>query len=370
MHGLRQTLADAGVTQASMARHLGIARSTMCGICDGRYPVGREAELKGLIREYLRACGSTDMDWEAVHEEPQEEAADEAEERRVEMLTMAARKQFGLYKDPFADDVHDASDVYLTDSVRYVSEYMHITAKSSGMLAVIGESGSGKSTLRKLLIDRILQTGEKIRIIFPRTLDRTRLTASAICDAIVQDVSDARVCRSFEAKCRQVEKVLTESSRAGWSHVLMIEEAHDLDIRTLKYLKRFWELEDGFKRLLGVILIAQPELKFKLDEARNWEARELIRRMEVAELDPFIDASEVRAYLDLKLSKAGATAEKVFDDDAYAAIIDSMSRRTKAGQRIRYCYPLSVNNIAKRAMNEASAIFAPKVNAELIKASI
>jgi type II secretory pathway predicted ATPase ExeA len=45
------------------------------------------------------------------------------------------------------------------------------------------------------------------------------------------------------------EKILTNSSRAGYSHVLMIEEAHDLAVTTLKYLKRFWELEDGYKKL-------------------------------------------------------------------------------------------------------------------------
>jgi hypothetical protein len=42
------------------------------------------------------------------------------------------------------------------------------------------------------------------------------------------------------------EKILTNSSRAGYSHVLMIEEAHDLTVTTLKYLNG---LEDGYKKL-------------------------------------------------------------------------------------------------------------------------
>ena len=213
------------------------------------------------------------------------------------MLSMAARKQFGVYADPFVDDVHDKGDVYLTDSVRYTSEYMYLTAKNAGMIAVIGESGSGKSTLRKLLIDRIQESGAKIRIIFPRTLDRTRLTAAAICDAIISDVSKQTPRRSFEAKCRQVETVLSESARAGWSHVLMIEEAHDLSIQTLKYLKRFWELEDGFKKLLGIVLIAQPELKLKLDESRNWEARELMELCPIGLFDYLKVMEKDKKYL-------------------------------------------------------------------------
>ncbi len=39
------------------------------------------------------------------------------------------------------------------------------------------------------------------------------------------------------------------ASKGGQRHVLIIEEAHDLSVHTLKYLKRFWELEDGFKKL-------------------------------------------------------------------------------------------------------------------------
>ena len=102
-------------------------------------------------------------------------------------------------------------------------------------------------------MDRIQSEGQKIKIITPRSIDKARLTTSAICDAIIQDCSAEKPKRTLEAKSRQVEKILTNSSRAGYNHVLMIEEAHDLNIWTLKYLKRFWELEDGFKKLLAIV---------------------------------------------------------------------------------------------------------------------
>ena len=363
--GLREVLRDNGLKQSALASYLGLAKSTVCGICNGQYPVGQEKDIRRRNRTFLDENGVKDA-FHSVKPAETTEEEEEPEQRRVEMLTMTARRHFGIVTDPFTDDVRDKSDVYLTDSIRYVSEYMYISAKNAGMIAVIGESGSGKSTLRKLLIDRIQESGEKIRIIFPRTLDRTRLTAAAICDAIISDVSKQTPRRSFEAKCRQVETVLSESARAGWSHVLMIEEAHDLSIQTLKYLKRFWELEDGFRKLLGIVLIAQPELKMKLDESRNWEARELIRRIEVVELDPFMTSDDVKGYLALKLGRAGASVDRVFDEDAYAAVVEAMTRRMKSGQTIRFCYPLSVNNLVKRAMNEAAELCEPKVTAEIV----
>ena len=75
----------------------------------------------------------------------------------------------------------------------------------------------------------------------------------------------------------------------------MIEEAHDLAVPTLKYLKRLWELEDGFDRLLGVLLFAQPELMSVLD-ARSWAVREVVRRIEVVEVGALDEPGELESF--------------------------------------------------------------------------
>ena len=367
---MKEALAAAGIPQSRLANHLHLARSTVCAICNqNRYPVGREDEIRRDIGLFLKQNNvEADLQVQTPDVETDSSEDEEIQARSNEMLTNAARKHFSLFKDPFTDDVRSAEDVYQNSNVRFVAEYMYQAAKLSSLIAVVGESGSGKTTLRKMLIDRINASSEKIKIIFPRTLDRTRLTVGAICDAIIRDVSTETPKRTLEAKSNQVERVLAASARNGYSHVLMIEEAHDLSIQTLKYLKRFWELEDGFSRLMGIVLVAQPELKIKLDESRNWEAREIIRRLEVVELEPFMEASELKEYLDKKLRKAGSCADAVFSDDAYGAILEAFTRRLKSGQYTRFCYPLSVNNLAKRAMNEAAAIAEPLVTAEIINA--
>jgi type II secretory pathway predicted ATPase ExeA len=169
------------------------------------------------------------------------------------MLQLKTFKKFGLTQDPFSGDVVKAEDVYLTDDTRFVAEYLLQAAKIGGMVALVGESGSGKTTIRRFAVDRMTAEGEKVRVIAPRCVDKTRLTTSTICDAIINDCSTEAPKRTLEAKARQVERILTNSSRSGYSHILMIEEAHDLNIQTLKYLKRFWEMEDGFKKLLIMV---------------------------------------------------------------------------------------------------------------------
>ena len=282
------------------------------------------------------------------------------------MLTMKAYMKFGLTQDPFTGDVTKADDVYLTDETRFISEFLYQTAKIGGMVALLGESGSGKTTIRRYAMDRIQAEGQKIKIIAPRSIDKARLTTSAICDAIIQDCSAEKPRRTLEAKSRQVERILTNSSRAGYSHVLMIEEAHDLNIWTLKYLKRFWELEDGFKKLLAIVLIGQIEMKAKLDESQNWEAREVIRRIEILELKPLGTGKEIADYLDIKFSRLGKTRTKIITDEGCEALAAKLRKQTRNHVIYSVGYPLLVNNWTRRAMNAASELGADVVDADVV----
>jgi type II secretory pathway predicted ATPase ExeA len=282
------------------------------------------------------------------------------------MLNLNTRKNFGLFKDPFTDDIMVSSDVYLNENSRFAEEYLYITAKIGGMLALLGESGSGKTTIRRLAMDRIQSEGLKIRVVSPRIIDKGRLTASLICDAVIDDCSTEHPKRTLEAKARQVERILTNSSRSGYSHVLMIEEAHDLSIQTLKYLKRFWEMEDGFKKLLAIVLIGQPEMKAKLDESKNWEAREIIRRIEVLELEP-LDSKDIAKYLDIKFRRPDRDRKDIFTDDACTALGRKLLRQARNDTVYSVAYPLLVNNWARKAMNLAASMKVKVVDADVVE---
>ena len=284
------------------------------------------------------------------------------------MLTLKTFKKFGLAADPFSGDVVKAEDVYLTEDTQFIAEYILQSAKAGGMVALIGESGSGKTTIRRYAIDRMAAEGQKVRIIIPRCIDKTRLSTGSICDAIISDCSAETPRRTMEAKARQIERILTHSSRAGWSHVLMIEEAHDLNINTLKYLKRFWELEDGYKKLLSIVLIGQIEMKAKLDESKNWEAREVIRRMEVLELEPLGSGEEIAKYLDIKFKRLGKNRAEIITDQGCAALASKLRRQTQRGLVYSVAWPLLINNWCMKAMNEATELGAKCVDAEVVNA--
>lgn len=284
----------------------------------------------------------------------------------AEMLSQAAREQFGLARHPFVDDVQGPQDVYLSTDQRYIRESMYYAAKHGGFVAVIGESGSGKSTLRRDLLERLKRDDEPIVVIQTKIVDKREMTTSHVCDAVIADISNEAPRLSKEAKARQVERLLASSARTGVSHVLIIEEAHDLNKNTLRYLKRFWELEDGFKRLLGIILIGQPELGELLDERRNYDIREVIRRIEQARLRPL--NGNLEEYLTLKFKRVGVDCARVFDKDAYDAIRARLTRRRHGTSEIEsQLYPLVVQNLIIKCLNQCAELGQPRISAEQVR---
>lgn len=293
---------------------------------------------------------------------------------RKQTINRDARAHFRIPRDPFTDEMTQDADVYLSDDIRYVRAAMRQTAQHGGMLAVIGESGSGKSTLRHDLIDFININHEPITVIEPYVLGLEdnevkgkSLKSMDISSAIISSINpQAKPRRSAEARARQMHELLKNSALSGRKHLLIIEEAHGLPIPTLKHLKRFYELQEGFKKLLSIILIGQTELQTKLSEY-NPEVREVVQRCEVVNLKPL--DFKVEEYIKHKFARVDMDYTALFDTSAFNEIINRLRvATTRRGEKqVRsLCYPLAVNNLVSNALNLAARIGAEKVTGEII----
>ena len=291
-------------------------------------------------------------------------------------LTQAAKQHFGLLRSPFVDEIKDASDVFATPDIKYVREGMLQTALYGGFIAVVGESGAGKTTLREDLSDRLVHENRPVIVIEPYVLAMEdndikgkTLKASHIAEAILESVAPGEnPKRSPEARFRQVHRALQESAKAGNKHVLIIEEAHGMPIPTLKHLKRFFELKNGFERLLGIILIGQTELAQKLSE-NNPHVREVVQRCELLTLQPLEDG-RLGQYLKFKFSRVGKDIQDVLDESAIEAIAERLTvrSRTRVGVETNsLLYPLAVNNLVSAAMNEAASLLQERVTGDTVR---
>ena len=378
---IKTTLKQLGKSYAVVAGAVGVSPAVISQIANhGIWPKRRPDALHEALKQFFVDSGTgipSDLSQtpEAVPALTQE-SEDDTMLLRKTALTQATKMAFGLPRDPFSEEISSAEDVFTSPDIKYVREAMFQTAAHGGFIAVVGESGAGKSTLREDLQDRIAREGRQIIMIEPyvlameendikgKTMKSVHI-AEAILDAVAPGTNPKR---SPEARFRQVHKALQESAKAGNKHVLVIEEAHGMPLPTLKHLKRFFELKQGFERLLGIILIGQTELGNKLSES-NPNVREVVQRCEVVTLQPLTDG-KLEQYLKFKFERMGKKHTEVITDDAILAIAERLQHRarTQRGtETTSLLYPLAVNNLVSAAMNQAAELGFEVVDADVIK---
>ena len=382
----------------AIAREAGVSKSSMQRMTRGQWPSTGADGVRAALNAALAKRGATPIDLAALfaqqpdHKEvgpgvkqhteadPARKAKHETTEQENEMLlqnaalTPKAREHFGLPRNTFVDDVQSSDDVFQTPSVRYVRNSLLDCALHHGFVAIVGESGAGKSTLAEDLEERIRVEGKEIVVIRPYVLAMEEndskgktLKSGQIAEAVIRTLDPQASLRSSpEARFRQVHQLLKASAQGKRRHLILIEEAHCLPVATLKHLKRWLEIKDGLRRLVGVALIGQPELRSRLASG-SAEVREVAQRCELVELEP-LDA-ELEGYLRHKFARFDLKYEDVFAPDAADAIrarLVHIPRGGKPTDARSECYPLVVNNLVCRAMNAATRMGWPQVDAQVI----
>ena len=390
---LTELIKHCGLTQRQVAAHCGISTETLNLILrHDIWPKRKDirADLQKKVSELLIQHGATAAQAQAAFEECAGEHAnsklharqlteDQASPPspqiiqlkdtdmllRKHTITPDARDYFQLSRDPFTNEMRGVADVYLNDNIKKVRAAVRNVAEFGGMLAVIAESGAGKSTIRKDLAQWIKTSDRPVVVIEPYVIgmedDHKKgrpLKAEDIVTAIMRRVSPSSpIPRSSQKRLAQMHDLLKTSAETGNRHILIIEEAHRLAVPTIRHMKTFYELDDGFTSLLGILLIGQTELGWKLADD-NFEVREVTQRLEKRFIEPM--DNDVGPYLRHKFERIGADFDKVFAPNAVEAMVNRL--RVTTDQRVRgqrtlgprsLCYPLAINNLASGAINLA-----------------
>ncbi len=410
-HELTSALHTLGLTQAALGKGANMTvTATHRLVTHGLWPVRRTAQVYARVKAFLIASGATSKELAALPAMPpppapraqpsaQKEApassylAEAASESEVpveenlepqpeslpmllrnEPLSPEARKHFAMTRNPFINDIQCSADVFVSADIRYVRASLMDAANNHGFIAIVGESGAGKSTLLEELEERIKASGQEVLVIKPYTLGMElndvkgkTLKSGAVAEAIAHALDPTAVLSSSpQARFQQIHDMLKASGKAKRKHLVAIEEAHCLPVATLKHLKRFLELKDGLQRLVGIALIAQPELRERLG-SQNMEVREVMQRCEIVDMPPL--DNELEAYLRHKFGRADIKYEAVFADDAADAIRARLVYQPRGGKPTEaksICYPLVVNNLVCRAMNAAARTSWERVDAQVI----
>ncbi|GGA95949.1 ExeA family protein [Agarivorans gilvus] len=368
---LGQLLSELPISQACVAKTMGISPAGLSKIINkNEWPVRANAKrLKALAEQALKEAGAKPAQLKGIWAPIAEPVVEDDEECwEPEMLTEQAKQFFKLSRDPFQNEIGGEQDVFLNRQNRNLLEEITTAASAGSMLAVIGECGSGKTILKHLFLHRMAQNNRDLVIIEPRRIDRKKITAEGISAAICRKLQINCAGMNGEERDAKIEDALIESTENGHRHVLIIDEAHDLTRDVIKLIKRVWELTSGFQRVMGVVLIGQPELRHKLagDYVREFTLR--CAQYQVAPL-----GFDIPAYVTHKFARLGMDVSRMFEEDALKTIRGKclLTRRlglnsANAEEIEDRSYPLTVNNVVIRALNIAAQIGEPVITEKLM----
>lgn len=272
------------------------------------------------------------------------------------MLTKVSLREevldfFSLKRDPFTNEMEVEDDVFETREMARVEKGIMQAADRPSLIAVTGPSGCGKSTMMKRVEARFAKRKEVV-LIKPRILEKQHLGAGHVVDAILADLGVEMLSRrSLEHKARLVGRALEEAHRDGKHVILLIDEAHLLRTDALLALKRIWEFEIGFQKLISIVLIGQTGLARVFRS--NYELAEVSQRVDLLEIGAL--NGTLGSYLRHKIERAGGGNKELFDADAVREI----------GKKAET--PLAINNVAAAALLRAWDAREKKVTAENVR---
>jgi putative secretion ATPase (PEP-CTERM system associated) len=185
-------------------------------------------------------------------------------------------------------------------------------SQGEGFIVITGEVGAGKTTLVRNLLNR-LPTDQIVAAHIVNTSldpeDTLRMVVSAF-GLPYESASKAELLNRLEQFLRSVD-------RQGKRALLVIDEAQNLNARTVEELRMLSNFQTDDRSLLQTFLLGQPEFRATLHSPGMQQLRQ--RVIASYHLGP-MDAQETRAYVEHRLATVGWKGDPAFDDGAYAAV--------------------------------------------------
>ena len=254
----------------------------------------------------------------------------------------------GLSERPFSI-TPDPRYLYL--SARHAEALAHLlygVRENGGFTQLTGEVGTGKTMLVRCLLERLPEQTDTAIILDP---PGTRIE---FLQAIGRELRarTPRWANSPSALGAALNRKLLRTYGAGRRTVLIVDEAQALGPGLLEQVRRLTNLETARHKLLGIVLVGQPELHETL--ARP-DLRQLAQRITArCHLGP-LSRAETGEYLQHRLKVAGAGRD-IFS-----------CRAKRLLYRISKGIPRIINVVADRALLGAFVCEEPEIGTRLVR---
>jgi general secretion pathway protein A len=220
---------------------------------------------------------------------------------------------YGLTERPFST-TPDPRFLYLGPGHdEALAQVMYGVEERMGFVLLTGEVGTGKTTLLHALRERLAGNATITFVVDPRQ------SFDEILEGLLEDLGLPRGEEARTAGVPALRRLLVERDRAGEVVVLILDEAHHLDVETLERIRLLSNLESSTRKLLQIALVGQPELQAKLALP---ELRQLTQRIAVRAVIPPLSARDTAEYIRWRLRIAGLRHPGLFTDRAVRRIAE------------------------------------------------
>lgn len=207
-------------------------------------------------------------------------------------------KHFGFSETPFSL-APDPRYLYMSERHREALAHLLFGIQGDGGFVLLtGEVGTGKTTLCRALIGRIPSDCQLAFVLNPK-VSALELLAT-ICDEL--GIPYNRESRSSKEFIDRINVALLRANAAGRKTILVIDEAQNLADDVLEQVRLLTNLETSQRKLLQIVLLAQPELRVRLAKPN---LRQLNQRILARYHLERLTRAETAGYVGHRLAVAG-----------------------------------------------------------------
>lgn len=220
---------------------------------------------------------------------------------------------YGFKEQPFST-TPDPKFLYPSPGHREaLAQVSYGVQQNKGFIVLTGEVGTGKTTLIHALRRR-LDDSTAVAFLFNSTL-----SFDGILEYVLEEFGVAKAGRTPAQQLFALNNFLIERRRVGQNAVLILDEAQNLDVRTLEQVRLLSNFETPTEKLLQILLVGQPELRGKLALP---ELRQLRQRIALSCSVRPLSVHETQECVRTRLRIAGAPDLGIFTDRALARIAE------------------------------------------------
>ncbi len=220
---------------------------------------------------------------------------------------------FGFSEKPF-DVTPDPKFLYLSPGHReMLASLTYGIQQRRGFITIVGEVGTGKTTLLNTVRDR-LNENTKVAFIFNTDVTFDQMLHMALVDLRLAEPEE--ILSKVQALHRLSDFSIRQLARGG-NVVLIVDEAQNLDRRSMENLRLVSNLETHKRKLIQIVLSGQPELDVKLSQP---ELRQLAQRISLRRYIIPLSEKETYEYIQHRLAISDYQGPSLFSRRAQQLI--------------------------------------------------